>query len=676
MSKLYPFLFLLILSACNIDLTLKDASANYSIIPTPQSIYITNDSIEFSAFQIDENDFKNETRQLITFLKNKGIEQTTKGITVHLKKLKWHKSPEAYKLEIDKEITITANSAQGIFYGIQTLKQLLQKKGSKMTLPKTKIMDWPAFKIRGFMHDTGRNFQSIQQLKAQIDVLAMYKYNVFHWHLTDNPGWRLESKLYPELQAAHATSRMKGHYYSQEDFKELVAYCKERYMTVIPEFDIPGHSEAFRKALDIKTMKDPKAKKILSELIDELCTLADAETMPYIHLGTDEVRNNEEYVDKDFIVTMINKVKENKRKVIVWKEGIHIEEDSTSINQLWAKHLPQKGHSFIDSRSNYINHLDPFAGMARLFFQQPCGQATGDSLALGGILCAWPDNNISHESDILKQNPIYPSMIFYADAIWKGRKKNQAQYWAKLPPKGSKDLASFRTFEKKVLDHQKRFFKNKDFSYVKQTEINWKIIGPFDHKGNVTSTFEVEEIIKPTYQIDKKTYSWKDSVVGGTIHLKHFFGFESYTKEQSGTYYAYTNIYSPTAHTQDFWIGFQGWSRSGGRRGGPTPKQGQWHTAESKVWVNNSIIPPPTWKQPNIKANSAEIPFIDEDYFYRTPTKVQLKKGWNTVLLKIPHKKGLFKWMYTFVPINKNETGIELAKELIFDTSFSPNKQQ
>ncbi|PCH77952.1 MAG: hypothetical protein COB98_01995 [Flavobacteriaceae bacterium] len=668
------YLLILTMSLSNLGYTQTATMSKYPIIPTPQSINYSNKEVEFTAFQLQQNEFKNETDQLLIFLQNKGIKSDVKGIVIQLIKKKWHDSSEAYLLTIDTKITITASGPKGIFYGIQTLKQLIHKKGRLLIVPEIKIRDWPAFKIRGFMHDTGRNFQSIEQLKAQIDVLAMYKYNIFHWHLTDDPGWRLESKKYPALQAAHATSRMKGHYYSQEDFKDLVAYCKEKHITVIPEFDIPGHSKAFRNALDIKTMKDPKAKKILLELIDELCSLVDAETMPYIHLGTDEVRNKEEYVDKDFIITMINKVKENKRKIIVWKEGIHIKEDSTSIQQLWATHLPEKGHSFIDSRANYINHLDPFAGMARLFFQQPCRQPKGGSLALGGILCAWPDNNINHESDILKQNPIYPSMLFYADAIWKGRKKDFPQYWAKLPPKGTKELAAFSRFEKKVLNHKERFFKNKDFSYVKQTDIQWKIIGPFDHKGNTAKIFPVEKIIKPNYKIDGRTYQWKDSIVGGTIHLKHFFGFESYTSKKEGTYYAYTTIYAPSKRSQDFWIGFQGWSRSGGRRGGPTPKQGQWHITNPKVWVNNISISAPVWKQPNITVNSAEIPFVDEDYFYRTPTKINLKKGWNTVLLKIPHKKGLFKWMFTFVPIHKKGIHVTLAEELIFNSTFIPHK--
>lgn len=520
------------------------------------------------------------------------------------------------------------------------------------------------------MHDTGRNFQSVDQLKEQLDILAKYKYNIFHWHLTDYPGWRLESKLYPELQADSIFSRDVGKYYTQEDFKEILAYCKERHITVIPEFDIPGHTDAFRKAFGFTTMKDERVLPILLDLFDELIGLADAEEMPYIHIGTDEVRNEAEYVEDEMILAIMDHVKNKGREIIVWKEGIVIPEDTTSINQLWAQYEGREGHRFIDSRSNYINHLDPFAGMARLFFQQPARQPAGDSLALGGILCAWPDNNISEERDILRQNPIYPSIVFYSDAIWKGREKNYPEYWGKLPPQNTKEFKRFREFEEKVLTHRDLFFKDKEFPYVRQTSATWKVIGPFDHKGDFSVSFPVEKEVKASYTVDGKEYNWDDSPVGATIHLKHFFGFPALTDAKSGTYYAHTKIYSPDAREQTFWVGFHGWSRAGGRRGGPAPSIGQWHTTEPKVWVNNQEILPPVWKQPGLAADTEEIPFIDEDYFYREPTVINLKKGWNTVLLKIPHGGNSWKWMYTFMPITIDGTNVSEVKDLKFDSSF------
>ncbi|MCK0135450.1 family 20 glycosylhydrolase [Arenibacter sp. S6351L] len=648
----------------------KELSKKYPIIPTPQELKFGKKEVSFTSFNIINNEFKIAGLHPHKVV-NKGIVWTdAKGINIEINQDKKLKNQEGYTLKIDKKITIAAPTLKGAYYGLHTLGQLIRENGSQWTLPQLDINDWPAFKIRGFMHDTGRNFQSLDQLKEQLDILAQYKLNIFHWHLTDNPGWRLESKLYPEIQSDKTFSRDAGLYYTQEDFKEILAYCKERQITVIPEFDIPGHTDAFRKAFGIKSMMDQRVLPILLDLFDELTGLADADEMPYIHIGTDEVRNEAEYVEDELILAIMDYLKNKDREIIVWKEGIVIPEDSTSINQLWAQFEGREGHRFIDSRSNYINHLDPLAGMARLYFQQPCRQPSGDSLALGGILCVWPDNNVAEERDILKQNPIYPSIVFYSDAIWKGREKNYPEFWAKIPKKDTKEFKMFKNFEQKVLTHRDLFFKDKEFPYVEQTVAFWKVIGPFDHKGNFSASFPVEEELAPSYSVDSKVYTWDDSPVGATVHLKHFFGFPAITDTKSGTYYAYTKIYSPNTREQAFWIGFHGWSRAGGRRGGPVPNLGQWHTTQPKIWVNDQEILPPIWQQPGLGVNTDEIPFLDEDYFYRKPTIIKLNKGWNTVLLKVPHGGNSWKWMYTCIPVTIVGNNVGEAKDLIFDPSF------
>lgn len=645
----------------------------YPIIPTPQKIIYGNSETQFRYFTIENEKFETEVKLLKSFLLEKGMLIGKNGLTIKFIQYEFpeYDSDEVYSLKIDNEITITARNAKGAFYAIQTLKQLLRLGLNSGVLPKISITDWPAFKIRGLMHDTGRNFQSLAQLKEQIEVLALYKYNAFHWHLTDNPAWRLESKLYPELQSDNATTRGKGDFYSQEDFKEIVAFAAARHITVIPEFDIPGHTDAFRKALGFETMRDKKVKPVLLNLFKELISLTDAKTTPFIHIGTDEVRNNYENIDNELILSIMNLLKKHNREVIVWEEGITITADTTSIGQLWAQHPPREGHRFIDSRANYVNHLDPFTGMGRLFFQQPTRQKSGDKIALGGILCVWPDDKVSEERNILKHNPVYPSVVFYADAIWKGKDKNYPEYWAKLPPVDSQEFSDFANFEDKVIVHRDLFFKGKEFPYVKQTDIQWKVIGPFSHHGDLKWMFPVEDGIKNSYKIGDEVYEWSQNIAGATVHFKHFFGFPALTNKKSGTYYAYTNIYSPEAKSQDFWIGFQGWSRSGGRRGGPFPDQGQWHTTNPKIWVNNIEINPPVWKQPSTPENTSEIPFIDEDYFYREPTKINLKKGWNKVLLKIPHGGNSWKWMFTCVPIHINSDGaVSEVLELKFDPTL------
>ena len=105
------------------------------------------------------------------------------------------------------------------------------------------------------MHDTGRNFQTIEMLKETIDLMSLYKINYFHWHLTDNPAWRIECKVYPQLNDAQyqRPGRDCGKFYTYDEIRELIAYAKERGITVMPEIDMPGHSAYFRNAFGFST---------------------------------------------------------------------------------------------------------------------------------------------------------------------------------------------------------------------------------------------------------------------------------------------------------------------------------------------------------------------------------------------------------------------------------------
>lgn len=576
---------------------------------------------------------------------------------------------EAYILKVTKDsVVLQAKTPKGLFRGQQTINQLTFSEGAKQFVAGCTIIDWPAFQIRGFMQDVGRNFMSLPMLKEQIDVMAAYKFNTFHFHVTDNPGWRLESKRYPQLSEASSNTRWPGKYYSQEDFLELVNYCDDRFITLIPEFDIPGHSEAFRKAFALDSMSDPRVKPILLDLIDELCALVPAEKMPFIHLGTDEVWHSYERPAPGLLDAAVAQVKKNGREVIVWRPGQQIDSDKRSITQLWSSNgKPKDGHRYIDSRLNYLNHLDPLAGVAQLYFDRICGVAQGDSLRLGGILCCWNDNNVTDEYDIIRQNPVYPGMLTYSETSWKGQAVDIGEnYLAKLPSPDNTLFQEFQDFEDRLVRHRDLYFQDKPFPYVKQAAIEWKISGSFDHGGDLNRSFPVENNIQENYTGDGKRITWFGPYHGGTIHIRHFFGFPSYFSEKQGTVYATTKIWSSKDQEVDCWIGFHDWSRSGGRRGGPFPAQGQWHTTDPKVWLNRKLIEPPIWKNPGLAEKTEEIPFEDENYFFRKPTKISLKKGWNEVLLKIPQGGTSWKWMFTFVPIKLENEQVKEIEGLKF----------
>ncbi len=170
---------------------------------------------------------------------------------------------EGYLLKVSpKSIIVTASAPNGLFYGMQTLKQMLppEADGGKLAIPAVDIKDQPRFEWRGNMLDVGRHFFPVSFLKKYIDILAMYKINTFHWHLTEDQGWRIEIKKYPLLTeishwrdstvVGHASRSSEydgigyGGFYTQEQAKEIVRYAAERYITVVPEIEMPGHSGA------------------------------------------------------------------------------------------------------------------------------------------------------------------------------------------------------------------------------------------------------------------------------------------------------------------------------------------------------------------------------------------------------------------------------------------------
>lgn len=169
--------------------------------------------------------------------------------------------PGAYNMTIDeKGIYIAGDNAEGVFYGIQTLIQLLpQTPNTQSQIPFLTITDYPRFGYRGMHLDVGRHFFPVSFIKKYIDYLATYKYNVFHWHLTEDQGWRIEIKKYPELTQTGAwrngtiigrypgkgsDNKPYGGFYTQEEIKEVVQYAKDKYIDVIPEIEMPGHSSA------------------------------------------------------------------------------------------------------------------------------------------------------------------------------------------------------------------------------------------------------------------------------------------------------------------------------------------------------------------------------------------------------------------------------------------------
>jgi N-acetyl-beta-hexosaminidase len=180
------------------------------------------------------------------------VEMTVKGKkTVRIENIDAATDPslnlpeEGYTIDIKGSTAILrACSEQGLVWARATLAQLADDQGM---VPVVKITDYPAFPLRGFMHDTGRNYRPVEMLKKEIELISSYKFNVFHWHLTDNPAWRIESRCYPQLNDPKycPAGRNPGLFYTYDQIRDVISHARKYGVTVIPELDIPGHSQYF-----------------------------------------------------------------------------------------------------------------------------------------------------------------------------------------------------------------------------------------------------------------------------------------------------------------------------------------------------------------------------------------------------------------------------------------------
>ena len=256
---------------------------------------------------------------------------------------------EAYHILISsKGVNIEATTQRGLYWARQTMAQLKTDKKGKRLLPLCEITDWPAFRIRGYMHDIGRSYIPVDELKAEIAMLSRFKINTFHLHLTENQAWRLESKKYPQLNAPANMERSKGKYYTLAEARDLVEFCHQHHVLLIPEIDMPGHSAAFERTFGFG-MQTAEGTRIMKDIIAEAC---DALDVPYLHIGTDEVQ----FTNPRFVPEMVAFVRSKGKKVISWNPGWNYKKGEIDMTQLWSyRGKAQPGIPAIDCRFHYAN---------------------------------------------------------------------------------------------------------------------------------------------------------------------------------------------------------------------------------------------------------------------------------------------------------------------------------
>lgn len=468
----------------------------HSIIPVPyktetldaafifqQKIRIVNNAINQEPARYLSERLKTYTEFSLCALPADGdIMLTTKEAAAEL-------GDEGYVLEITNGlIKITANSNQGFFYGIQSLLQLLPPEvqaGKPFTLTGyqlqgVKITDMPKYAWRSFMLDSGRQYQTPDFIKRYLDLMAMLKMNVFHWHLTEGQGWRIEIDKYPrltEIGSNVAQGKEQQGYYTKDEIRDIIAYAAKLYIDVVPEIDVPGHAEAalsaypemscFNKVPESVMQYSPnlfcggKASTyhFLEDILDEICALFPSS---YIHLGGDEAPKDnwdkcphcqskikqEGLLDSDqlqlYFSSHLAKYLEKKgKKAIFWGDVVYADGYPLPDNVViqwwnWRKHgdlalknAIKRGHQVIVS-TNYHSYLNypvvPWSryGIERTFDMRdahennPGDLTDPNPLVLGMCTSIWTDWYVQ---EYMIDRRVFPRIYSLAEQMWSKGKR-------------------------------------------------------------------------------------------------------------------------------------------------------------------------------------------------------------------------------------------------------------
>ena len=683
----YPFL---VARQRDWSLPTPEADLPVALIPYPKEIVRLKGDLAFSSLRIDElsmASLRDKERIVAEFGDVRRFWQMDAGsrgkqplVTFRQinSPLSSAESKEGYTLIVsEKGVEISAGEFSGFFNALQTVRQLIRKDNKKYSMPYCRIKDAPAFPVRGLMLDVGRNYMSVPFLKSVVRRLSHYKINVLHLHLSDDPGWRVEVNKYPELtvETSFWPTRQPGKFYTQEDIKSICDFCDSLNIRVIPEIDMPGHSAAFRKAIG-KDMQTPEGMQVLKEALDEIIPLFKDSLF---HIGSDEVH----FKMKEFMPEMIRYVRSKGKQVVVWYPGYA--PDSNAVRMCWGEYEAgyslDKSAPYIDCNGFYMDWMDSQGGVLQTFFQYPCEVPQAGGKALGSEMCVWTDGAISSDERILLQYPFYPTMLTFSERIWRGSREKRRDLVANLPTKGTKAWEAFNEFEDRLIYHRDRYFKSIPFAYVKQSEMKWRLIGPFNHHGINDTSFEPEKVIKEKYIVRKDTLTWNDTVAyGGEIQIRTLYAMFNMHRNQyrldflptvmsssvgkkDGTCYALTRIKSPKNQEVYLMFGLNGmWGHSGGYRSARAPEHGSWDFSGGDVWLNGiRVLPPSRWPFESLPwtgwgKGRIEVPLTEEGYFFRPPVKIKLRKGVNEILVRtvFGHWKGdngQRKWQFCCMPV-------------------------
>jgi hexosaminidase len=422
------------------------SAKNLGLVPLPREVkayagtYVLPQQLSIYAASADARNVAELLKEMLKPL-GKTVTLTTNRQTAQIKLLTGAvPNPEGYQFVVDKAgVQITAAGGAGLFYGTQTLLQLLPPRAAAtVSVPYVRINDEPAFRWRGGMLDVCRHFFPVSFVKKYIDFLAAYKLNTFHWHLTDDQGWRIEIKKYPKLTQVSAFRKETlvgaqqtfktpaefkydgqpyGGFYTQDQIRDVVAYAQKRYVTIVPEIEMPGHSVSILAAYPELACKPGKYEtwtmwgvnedivcpseetfRFFEDVLTEVSTLFPGK---YIHIGGDEapktrwkesaavqaIMKKEGYTDVEKVQGWFNRRIENfltgkGKKLIGWDE---ILEGGISPSATIMSWRGEKGGIEAAKRGNDVV-MTPTTNLYLDYGQNPHPHSPDEPLMIGGYL--------------------------------------------------------------------------------------------------------------------------------------------------------------------------------------------------------------------------------------------------------------------------------------------------
>ncbi len=450
-----------------------------SIMPCPVSVEETG-----KVFKLSEKlNFKaagsEEVQQIAGFLKTDLSQRSgltfkesegARSIVLTIDQAVLPQHPEGYQISVtENQVTLKANSCAGLFYATKTLSQLMQIQTFGLGFPTCEIEDYPRFAYRGAMLDVCRHFFDVDDVKRYIDLISDIKLNTLHLHLSDDQGWRIEIKSWPELTNIGGKCQVgegDGGFYTQEQFAEIVRYAAERQITIVPEIDMPGHTNAVLSSYaelnpdgkkkepyrDIKVgfstldTSNELTYKLIDDVIREISALCPG---PYFHIGGDECNKTEKDEYVKFMNRVMQMVHKYGKRVIGWEELANAEVDSESIVQLWrgkenaviglakgAKVLASPaGHCYLDMQydsTSYIGlHWIGYVEVDKAYNWDPSEfLEVGDDRIVGVESPLWTETVVTFD-DI--EYLVFPRLVGHAEIGWSPREsRNWEGYQSRL----------------------------------------------------------------------------------------------------------------------------------------------------------------------------------------------------------------------------------------------------